>query len=555
MMLRRFEPGSNARRRIVIVGGGISGLAAAHRLAEHARANDPSVEILLLESSARLGGTIRTSTRDGFLLEGGPDAFISEKPEALELARQLGLESHLRETNAAHRRSFIVRGGRLRPVPEGFQLLAPSRFGPFVTTDIFSWAGKARMALDLFLPRRATAPEGEADDESLAQFVRRRFGREALERMAQPMVGGIYTADPEQLSLRATMPRFLEMERAHRSIIRAMWRARRLAADAATRGTSGARYSLFLSFDGGMQLLTDRLAAALPHGTARLNTKVEAIEFDAQTKSWKLHVSANNTTRTAETLSNNETRSNGETRNSDEITSVNELTGESETSRAGEAIHAGEVSRAGEAMAANEVITADGLCLALPAYASAQLLIDSDAGLAAELAAIPYASTATVNLAFRRADIPHSLDGFGFVVPFIERRKVLACTFSSVKFAGRAPEGHVLLRAFVGGALQPEMYALDEEALTLAVREDLRLLLGIERAPLFTHVEKWPRSMAQYHLGHLARIARIRAQLRRFPTLQLAGNAYGGAGIPDCIRSGHTAADELLRTLPTLIQT
>jgi oxygen-dependent protoporphyrinogen oxidase len=379
--------------------------------------------------------------------------------------------------------------------------------------------------------------------------VRRRFGREALERMAQPMVGGIYTADPEQLSLRATMPRFLEMERAHRSIIRAMWRARRLAADASTRGTSGARYSLFLSFDGGMQLLTDRLAAALPHGTARLNTKVEAIEFDAQTKSWKLRVSANNTMRTVEMLSNDKTGSSGETRNSDEITSVNELTSESETSRTGEAIHAG------EAMAANEVITADGLCLALPAYASAQLLIDADAGLAAELAAIPYASTATVNLAFRRADIPHPLDGFGFVVPFIERRKVLACTFSSVKFAGRAPEGHVLLRAFVGGALQPEMYALDEEALTLAVREDLRLLLGIERAPLFTHVEKWPRSMAQYHLGHLARIARIRAQLRRFPTLQLAGNAYGGAGIPDCIRSGHTAAAELLRTLPTLIQT
>ncbi|HYO99773.1 MAG TPA: protoporphyrinogen oxidase, partial [Pyrinomonadaceae bacterium] len=208
---------TDSRRRIIVVGGGISGLAAAHELTQHARAHEPSLEVLLVEASARCGGTIRTYTRDGYLLEGGPDAFISEKPEALELTRQLGLESSLLETHAAHRRSFIVRGGRLRPVPEGFHLLAPSRFWPFVTTDIFSWAGKARMALDLFLPRRA---ETEGDDESLAAFVRRRFGREALERMAQPMVGGIYTADPEHLSLRATMPRFLEMERADGSIIR-----------------------------------------------------------------------------------------------------------------------------------------------------------------------------------------------------------------------------------------------------------------------------------------------------------------------------------------------
>ncbi|HEV7904784.1 MAG TPA: protoporphyrinogen oxidase [Pyrinomonadaceae bacterium] len=512
-MIGNFELSSKPRRRIVVVGGGISGLAAAHKLIEHARTHDPALEVLLLESSSRPGGTVRTYEREGFLLEGGPDAFISEKPEALALSKQLGLETRLLETNAAHRRSFIVRGGRLRPVPEGFQLLAPSRFWPFVTTDIFSWAGKARMALELFLPRRANAAQGgEVDDESLAQFVRRRFGREALERMAQPMVGGIYTADPEQLSLRATMPRYLEMERNHRSVIRAMWRARRRSSTAAdeTRSTSGARYSLFLSFDGGMQTLTDRLAHELPHGTARLNTRVEAIKFDVQTGRWKLRVSANNT--------------------------------------AGEAAASVSTSEK-EATRAVEIIEADGVCLALPAYASAQLLGDVDASLAAELDSIPYASTATVNLAFRRDSIPHALEGFGFVVPYIERRKVIACTFSSVKFAGRAPEGYALLRAFVGGALQPEMYALDEDEMLAAVREDLRALLGIEHAPLFAHVEKWPRSMAQYHLGHLARVARIRAHLRRFPSLQLAGNAYGGAGLPDCIRSGHVAADGLWRAV------
>jgi oxygen-dependent protoporphyrinogen oxidase len=471
-------------RRVVVVGGGISGLAAAHRLVEHnARAAHP-FEVLLFEAGARLGGAIHTHRRDDFLLEGGPDSFISEKPEAVELAKRVGLDGDLIETNTQHRRSFVVRGGRLYPTPEGFQLLAPSRLWPFVTSDIFSWPGKARIALDLFLPRRTDA--NGTDDESLAEFVRRRLGQEALERMAQPMVGGIYTADPERLSLRATMPRFLEMERAKRSLILAMWRAGRKQSAHLARGTSGARYSLFLSFKEGMQTLTDRLAALLPDGTVRLQTKVESMSFDASSKSWQVHVSG------------------------------------------------------------QETVNADAICLALPAYRAANLLHAVDAPLAAELDAIEYASTATVNLAYRRADIPHPLDGFGFVVPFIERRATLACTFSSVKFAGRAPENHVLLRAFVGGALQPEMFALDEEAMTRAVGKDLRDLLGVERPPLFAHVEKWPKSMAQYHLGHVERVARIRQRLLDFPALQLAGNAYNGAGIPDCIRSGEAAAAEYL---------
>jgi oxygen-dependent protoporphyrinogen oxidase len=472
------------KKRVVIIGGGISGLAAAHHLAEQSKEENLPLEIFILEASAHAGGVIRTHRRDGFLLEGGPDAFISEKPEALALSRRLALEKHLIETSDAHRRSFIVRGGKLLPVPEGFQLLAPSRFMPFVTSGIFSWTGKARMALDLILPRRAEA-KGDAD-ESLAAFVRRRLGREALERMAQPMVGGIYTADPELLSLRATMPRFLEMERAHRSLLKAMWHARRKQSKVEASGTSGARYSLFLSFDGGMQMLVDELIARLPAQSVRLNTKVESFAFHEATKLWQIRTQT------------------------------------------------------------DEMIEADAVCLALPAYHAASLLRGLDASLADELDAIPYASTATVNLAFRRESIMHPLDGFGFVVPFVERRALLACSFSSIKFAGRAPAGHALLRAFVGGALQPEMFALDEEAMTAAVRKDLQELLGITDAPLFTVVEKWPRSMAQYHVGHLERVARIRQRLAAFPTLRLAGNAYGGAGIPDCIRSGETAADEIL---------
>lgn len=472
--------------RIAVIGGGITGLAAAHKLMELCREAHHPLELILFESSGRLGGVIHTVSRDGFLIEGGPDSFISEKPEAIALAERLGLGPRLIETTRSRRRSFIVRKGRLLPVPEGFHLLAPSRFWPFVATGIFSWTGKARMALDLLLPRRASA--SAFDDESLASFVRRRLGREALERMAQPMVGGIYTADPERLSLRATMPRFLEMERTHRSLVRAMWRQRRRESDSQTAGASGARYSLFLSFDGGMQVLSDELARRLPPGSVRLQTAVEGIAVADDEGRWRI--------------------------------------------------------RAG-----GESWTVDGLCLALPAGSASALLRETNERLAAELGEIPYASTATVNLGYRRSDIQHKLDGFGFVVPLIERRSTLACTFSSIKFPGRAPEGHALLRAFVGGALQPEMFALDEAAMIAAVRQDLRDLLGIEAAPLFAHVEKWPRSMAQYHLGHVERVSRIKSHLQATRTLKLAGNAYEGAGIPDCIRSGEQAARELFNAL------
>jgi oxygen-dependent protoporphyrinogen oxidase len=454
-------------RRIVVIGGGISGLAAANRLVEL----NPSLDLTLIEASDRLGGTLQTDEHEGFLLERGPDSFISEKPEAVALAKRLGLESRLIETNPDHRRSFIVRNGRLRPVPEGFQLLAPSRIWPFLTTDIFSVMGKARMAADLVLPRRTT--NGVAD-ESLSSFVRRRLGREALERMAQPMIGGIYTADPETLSLRATLPRFLDMERDHRSLILAMLRKGR-----AEKGTSGARYSLFLSFDRGMEVLV----RALGKCEVRLNTRVVAIERDQETR-----------IRTDQ----------------------------------------------------GDTIYADGIVLAVPAYIAGQLLTEINQPLASQLNRINYASTATINLAYRRDAIRHSLDGFGFVVPFVEKRSLIACTFSSVKFPGRAPENQVLLRAFVGGALQPDMFALDESQMLERVESDLRELLGITRKPLFAKVSKWERSMPQYEVGHLERVAAIENELAQLPNLQLAGNAYRGAGIPDCIRSGETAAERLI---------
>ena len=452
-------------KRVVIVGGGISGLAAAHRLVE---LGVERTQITLLEASGRLGGTLQTEHRDGFLLERGPDSFISEKPEAVALAKRLGLESRLIQTNEQFRRSFIVRNGRLRPVPEGFQLLAPSRMWPFITTDIFSVAGKLRMAAELLLPRR----NGNSD-ESLASFVRRRLGQEALERMAQPMVGGIYTADPETLSLRATLPRFLDMERDHRSLILAMMRQGR----AQKSGTSGARYSLFLSFDRGMEVLIDALGGVVPN--VRLKTRIEALRFNSRT--WRMSTDS------------------------------------------------------------GETLEADAVCLAVPAYTAARLLEDVSPELASQLNTIKYASTATINLAYPRTFVKHPLNGFGFVVPFIEKRSLLACTFSNVKFAGRAPDDHVLLRAFAGGALQPEMF--DHPG--TRIEKDLSELLGIKGKPLFTQIAKWERSMPQYEVGHLERVERIESEVKQLRGLALAGNAYRGAGIPDCIRSGETAAETL----------
>ncbi|MEO6393343.1 MAG: protoporphyrinogen oxidase [Pyrinomonadaceae bacterium] len=472
---------NQTRKRVLIIGGGISGLAAVHRLGE--LRGDRPIDISLLEAGPRLGGVIRTYERDGFLLEGGPDAFISEKPEALALAQRLGLTDRLISTNEQYRRSFVVRHGKLRSIPDGFHLLAPSRFWPFATSGICSLPAKFRISGELFVPRRKAT---ETEDESLAAFVRRRFGDEALTRLAQPLIGGIYTADPEKLSLRATMPRFLNMEAKHGSVIRALWNQRKDGQQGSGEGTSGARYSLFLSFDRGTQVLSDAVAAHLPSGTVRLNAGVSSVIRSAADPGWLCRLE------------------NGET------------------------------------------LMADALCLATPARRSAAIVSEFNPELAGELASIPYASSATINLAYRRSDIAHRLNGFGFVVPAVEGRSIIACSFSSVKFAGRAPDGHVLLRAFAGGALQPEIFALDDEEMLRRAILDLTELLGITAPPLFTQIERWANSMPQYHLGHLERVGRIEQLAAAHANFALAGNTFGGAGIPDCIRSGESAAETLL---------
>ena len=484
------------RKRVVVIGGGITGLTACYRLVQQAQANDLPLDVVLLEASDRLGGVIATRYEDGLLLEEGPDCFLTTKPWGIELCDELGLNAELIGTTTEHRQSFIVRHGRLVPVPQGFYLMAPGALWPFVTTPAFSWSGKLRMALDLVLPRRTACPglDPGSNDESLADFVIRRLGREALERMAQPMVGGIYTADPRHLSMQATMPQFLEMERRHRSLILALQQRQRQAS--AQPGVSGARYGLFASFRRGMQTLVDALADRLPAGTVRLQASVRSVRRDPP--------------------------------------------------------HLPEGVRGGCWIISPQDgpdLEADALCLALTAPQAARLVSSLDPELAAGLHDIPYASSAVVTLACDRADLAHPLNGMGFVVPAVEQRSLIACSFSSVKFAGRAPDGKVLLRAFVGGALRQAQALWPDAKLQDAVCQDLRQLLGLTGKPTLCHVSRHASAMPQYHVGHLARVERLEAAAHRWPGLALAGNAWHGVGVPDCIRSGDAAARGLLSDL------
>ena len=463
--------------RLVVVGAGISGLAAAHRAVELAREQGRPLELTVLEGADRVGGTIQTEQRDGYLVEGGPDSFLSEKPWALALCQRIGLEERLMRTDDRFRRTFVVWGGRLHPLPEGFQLLAPTRLAPLLASGLFSWPGKLRMACDLVLPR------GGDPDESLGAFVRRRLGREALERVAQPLVAGIYTADPDELSLSATMPRFVEMERRERSVILALWRAARKA-PAQHAGTSGARWSLFVTLARGMDELVQALAARLPPGAVRLKERVTGVA--REDGRWRI---------------------------------------------------------ATESGVAHE---ADALVLAPEAHQAARMLRYVDPALTHLLEGIPHASSATVSLAYRRADVRHPLDGFGFVVPHAERRPIIACTFSSVKYAGRAPDGHVLLRVFLGGALNEGVLQGDDATLVRTAREQIGPLLGITAEPELARVARHARAMPQYHVGHAARAAAIEQAVSRHPGLRLVGGAYRGVGIADCVRSGEDAAERLM---------
>jgi oxygen-dependent protoporphyrinogen oxidase len=465
--------------RVAIIGGGISGLAAAWRLLELV----PRCRLVVFDSRPRLGGVIGTVREDGFQVEQSADNFITTSIWGVALCQQLGLGGDLIGTNPAYRRVFVVRRGKLYRLPDGFLMMAPTRFWPLAVTPLLTPWGKLRAALEYLLP-----PRHDEADESMAAFVRRRLGREVFERLVEPLVSAVYAADMEKLSVLATLPRFREMERRHGSLIRAMrWEMRQRMLSGGETGQareSGARYGMFVTLRHGLDTLVETLAAKLPEDCARLQMAVE--QLHRQGDRWMI--------------------------------------------RAG--------SRREEY---------DAVVVATPAHVAARLLRPLDPELAADLGSIEHSGTAIVSLGYNEDQLGHPLDGMGAVVPAIERSPLLAISFSSRKYANRAPPGKVLLRAFVGGARCPQLTALPEGELLSLVRRAVEALLGIRGDPCFRHVAHWPDTMPQYHVGHRDLVARVETRLRHWPTLSLAGNAYHGVGIPDCIHSGRQAAEQIAR--------
>ena len=484
--------------RIAIVGGGMAGLGAA-RVLEDARAADPAVDWHLYEDESRFGGKVHTVRRDGFVVEGGPDSAIIEKHWPITMARRLGIGDRFEDSNEGIRKSFVFTRGRLHELPEGIILMVPTRMVPFALSSLMSWPGKIRMGMDLVLPRGGAARGGvDNGDESLGDFVRRRLGKEALARIAEPIVAGIHAGDPEQMSVRATFPMFLEMEQTHRSLILAMLKRRKARQKAAAAGggpgggagaprPAGGPRSYFYSFKGGLQDLSDAMVASLPaerlHGGVAVKTMT--------------------------------------------------------------ACGAGSGAYALQ-LADGTRVVADAVVLATPAWASGELLRPVAPLPAAGLSSIEYVTTATASLAFRADQVGHDLKGFGFVVPRAEDRPVMATTWSSSKFPGRAPGGHVLLRSFLGRAGREAAAQLDDDEMAKVVRGELREIMGIAAEPEFVQVFRWPRGMPQYRVGHVQLVEKIEAGVARVPGVELAGGAYHGIGIGDCLREGAAAAERAL---------
>ena len=492
--------------RIAIIGGGISGLSAALRIHELAAEQQRDLQITLFEASVRLGGVLHTERIGDYLVEHAADMWITNKPEGVRLCEKLGLADRLIPTNTQFRKSLVLRNGRAHPVPEGFQLMVPEQAWPMLRSPLLSWRGKLRLMAECLVPARR-----DGADESLGEFVRRRCGREAFERLVQPLVGGIYTADPEKLSLLATLPRFIEMEQQHGSLIRGALRQSR----SKSSGTSGARYGLFVSLPNGIEELASALIARVAQfADIHCGVNVRAVR----------------------------PRSDG--RFDVERDGVGSLFQGGPTPLDTQSFSTGCLEKHSRPLSAPEQF--DAIILAVPSYVAASLLAEGCSTLSAELNRIEYASTVVVASGHKLADIDHPLDAFGLVIPHIERRQVLAVSFTSRKFPGRAPDGRVLLRTFVGGALQPELCELDNSAILDLVRRELRDLLGVRGEPDFAVPFRHTRAMPQYHVGHLELVAQIRAATAKCPGLALAGNFLAGVGIPDSIASGEAAAAQVM---------
>jgi oxygen-dependent protoporphyrinogen oxidase len=457
------------------------------------------VELTLIEKDERLGGNIRTEKTDGFLIEGGPDCFLSEKPWAMALCKRLGLEDRLLATNEGQK-TFVLSKGRLHELPEGVILMVPTKVLPLITSRLITLRGKIRMALELFVPKRRE--EGDEGDESLGDFVRRRLGTEVLEKIAEPLVAGVHAGDPETMSVRSSFPRFVQLEEDYGSLIRGMlarmaqMKKEREVRKKTTRGGRmklkgvGPKVTMFMTLKGGLTELVDALTI-----------RIKEMEVASL------------------------------------LTGKN-VTGLVKREDGYEVLTEGEPS-----------VHADCVVVATPSYVASDLLKGIDNEFSSRLLSIPYVSTATVSIAYKKADITHPLDGFGFVVPKTENRRIMAATWSSIKWSYRAPADMVLIRCFVGGAKQSELVSLNDEEMTEMVKEELRDIMGIDAEPVIVRIYRWNDAMPQYTIGHEERIKDIEEITSRHPGLYLTGSAYRGIGISDTVREAESTAKKVLEFL------
>jgi oxygen-dependent protoporphyrinogen oxidase len=465
---------------ITIIGGGIAGLATAFYLQKKSWETGTPVDYTLIESEPRFGGKIITEVVDDFIIEGGPDSFITPKPWGLQLCRDLGLANRVIPTNDDRRNIFVLNRGKLVPFPGGFRLTVPTEFVPFALSSLISPWGKLRMGLDLFTP-----PRQEQGDESLASFIRRRLGGEAVDKIAGPMMAGIYVADAERLSIQSTFPMFVEMEQKYGSLIKGMQAAKKKRPPSS--GHNGKTPAMFNSLRGGMKELVDNLIYQL-EGDLRPGCRVTGLRY---------------------------------------LSPGFEVTLDQPGSRP---------------------LMTDAVVLAVPAYVAAALLEPIMPKLAGRLKQVRYVSTGTVSLGYRRAEVlaQHNLNGFGFMIPKSEKRQILACTWSSTKFNHRAPDDGVLLRVFVGGDGREHLVNLPDDELTALAQAEVADIMGITVPPVIHKVFRWPQGNPQYDVGHLERVSEMEALAREIPGLHLTGSAYRGIGIPDCVKSATTTVDQIL---------
>lgn len=469
-----------------MVGGGISGLATALALAEQAQACGLTVRCTVLEASPVWGGKIVTHKIGNLTTEAGPDSFLSTKPAGLQLIAKLGLIDELINTNETGKKAFVYSSGRLRELPEGLIAITPGQIRPFLKSGLLSFSGVARMGLEAVLPANRSGA-----DESLASFVRRRFGREAFERMMEPLMAGIYAGDAEQMSIKATFPRFVELEQAHGSVLRGMLAAR----SSRTQEPSGTvRRTMFVSLKPGLEALVTALVRRLTAQgvTVRSGVSVESLRVRSHRLGrWTYDIMLQD----------------------------------------------------------RSALSVDSLVLATPAFVAADLLRPLTPMAAGLLDMIPYASTGTVALAYPASVVGGKIQGFGFVVPRVERRDLIAATWTSLKWPHRAPPEQLLARCYVGGAGRESILELDDKALIARVRAELREICGLTAEPTYVEVNRWIKAMPQYLLGHLARLEQAEVALSRYGGLVVTGSAYRGVGIPDCIREGTVAAEKVVRYL------